>query len=237
MSNIEQIPYEKMLNFNRVLSWVHSLRYRETINILKPFGKKKITILEIGCAHAPLFGVLNKQFEIDYYGIEQDHGFYLEAVKRYENYSNFHILNRNAAEQDCYQSLPKPDVVICLETLEHVKQDEVAKILAGVSSTKASMFLCSVPVEVGPAVFFKNLASYLFGYHRHKDYTWKETWWASLYRLDKLPPHTGQHKGFDWRTLISQIRGTMQKTKVQCLPFKLLPTAFANSIFITANID
>lgn len=236
MSNFEQIPYEKMLNYNRVLSWVHSLRYRETINVLKKFGKRRIKVLEIGCAHAQLFEVLNKQFDIEYYAIEQDNTFYHEALKRYGDESNFYILNRNAAEQDCYECIPNPDVVICLETLEHVRNGEVERILSAVSASGASLFLCSVPVEVGPAVFCKNLASFFFRYHRHRAYSWRETFWASVYRLDKLPPHEEQHKGFDWRHLLKLIRAKMLTIDVKYLPFQLLTSLFANSIFITAIV-
>lgn len=232
----KQTEYEKMLNFNVVLSWVHSLRYREAIKVLKKIGNKKIRVLEIGCAHAQLFEVLNKQLDIEYYAIEPNNAFYHEALKRYGNEPNFYIINRNAAEQDCYKSFPKPDVVICLETLEHVQQEEVEKILSAIAASGAALFVCSVPVEVGPAVLLKNLASFFFRYHRHKHYTWQETFWASIYRLDKLPPHNGQHKSFDWRALVSRIRETMLMTDVKYLPLKILSAALANSIFITAVI-
>lgn len=228
--------YEKILNFNKVLSWVHSLRFRETVNILKTFGKRKIRILEIGCAHAQLFEVLNKQFDIDYYAIEQDSGFYEEALKRYGHEPNFHIINRDAADPACYQLFPKPDVVVCLETLEHVEQGDVGKIIAAISTSGAAIFLCSVPVEIGPAVIYKNLASFFFRYHRHKDYSWRETFWAAMYRLDKLPPHNRQHKGFDWRQLVKQIKEKMLMTNIKCLPFKILTSPFANTIYITAVI-
>lgn len=49
-----------------------------------------------------------------------------------------------------------------------------------------------MPVEIGPAVWFKKIASMVTGYMRHTEYTWIETFWAGLGKLDKLPTHKAQ---------------------------------------------
>ncbi|MBV9576485.1 MAG: class I SAM-dependent methyltransferase [Gammaproteobacteria bacterium] len=232
----KKTDYEKMLTFNSVLSWVHSLRYRETVKILKrSFGKKRITVWEVGCAHAQLFETLSAYFEIDYYAIERDANFCQEAFNRYGSHPNFHIINGSGADPVCYKNFPDPDVIVSLETFEHMPNQEVLKTLDIIAKSTPTLFLCSVPVEIGPAVLFKNLASFFFRYHRHRAYSWKETLWAAAYRLDKLPPHACQHKGFDWRILLSQIKEKMPVVCAKTLPFNILPAAISNSIFMVAT--
>mgnify|MGYP004181272689 CR=1 FL=1 len=59
----------------------------------------------------------------------------------------------------------------------------------------------NVPNEIGPAVLIKNIGSFLMGYLRYKEYSFMETIYASLYKIDKFKPHYDGHKGFDWRVL------------------------------------
>ena len=241
MKEFDQIEYEQQLNFNRLLSWVHSIRYKKVLeeftrfnNQLQKTHRRPIQVLEIGCAQADLFNLLNKKFNIGYHAIELEIGVYEEACKRYGKEANFNILHADATDPDAYQKLPFIDVVVALETFEHVPERNVVRIIEQISSLHPSLFLCSVPVEVGPAVWFKNITSWLLRYSRHKQYSWNETFWAGVYQLDKLPPHGIEHKGFDWRWLAQTIRHNMKITAIKKFPFNFLPAPLANSIFISA---
>lgn len=244
--------YEKQLNFNKVLSWVHSLRYKETIKLLKqkfdhPNSKsdrtttglssspKPINILEIGCANAKLFELFNKIFNIDYYAIELDDIFYNESLEKFGHLPNFHIIHGSGSDPESYKNLPEISVIISLETLEHMPKNEVVKLIDIVSNIPCMLFSCSVPIEVGLPVLIKNLLSFMFGYHRKNIYSLRETLWATIYRLDKLPPHEGMHKGFDYRWLINEINKKMPSPKVRTLPFNFLPVFLSNSVFIIAK--
>ncbi len=237
MKEESRLNYEKQQNFNALLTWIHSLRYKAILNFFKklPIIDRPIRVLEIGCAHAKLFEVLNQQFNIDYSAIELNTPFYEEARKRYGHFPNFSVINASASDSSSYQHFPKPDIVIALETLEHIPEKEVVRIIEHIAALSPEHFVCSVPVEVGPAIWFKNLTSFLVGYHRHKTYTWRETFWAGLYQLDKLPPHGTCHKGFDWRWLAATIRQNMQITRTLKFPFNFLPGGLANSVFISAR--
>ncbi len=246
--------YEKQLNFNKILSWIHSLRYKETTKLLKKSYEhqnnkwdctitgssslpKTIKILEIGCANAKLFEVFNNIFNIDYYAIEINKLFYNESLAEFGHLPNFHIIHGSGSDPECYKNLPEINVIISLETLEHMPKSEVVKLLEIVSNIPCALFSCSVPIEVGFSVLIKNLLSSMFGYHRKKQYSWKETFWATIYRLDKLPPHDGMHKGFDYRWLINEINKKMPSPKVKTLPFNFLPEFLSNSVFIIANTN
>jgi len=127
------------------------------------------------------------------------------------------------------------DVIVALETFEHIDRPEVLTILAAIAKMAPRRFICSVPVEVGPAVAFKNLASALIGYIRHRDYTWRDTFWASVYRLDKVPVHNRRHIGFDWRWLAYSVRLFLPAMRRHNLPFWFLPAALSNSVLLVAD--
>jgi hypothetical protein len=127
------------------------------------------------------------------------------------------------------------DIVVALETFEHIPEHDVVRIVEAVAAAMPKLFVCSVPVEIGPAIWLKNVGSLVTGYMRHKEYSWPETFWAGLYQLDKLPPHATGHKGFDWRWLAQTIRHNMKIKETRMFPFGMLPAAVAFSVFMIAE--
>ena len=71
---IGQTEYERRQEFNALVSWLHSFRYKNTIGVLDGLTQGmrggSVRIIDIGCAHAKLFGILSEKFLIDYIGIE-----------------------------------------------------------------------------------------------------------------------------------------------------------------------
>jgi SAM-dependent methyltransferase len=236
MQNSDETQYERDQRFNPLVSWLHSIRYK---NILKVFDEvasktqaKRIRVVDIGCAHAKLFAVLNERFDVDYTGIEIDPGYVNTARSRYAHNTNFRVIHESAA--NCAAHLHDADVVVALETCEHIPEHEVVRIIETVGAARPGMFVCSVPVEIGPALWLKNVGSLVAGYMRHREYQWAETFWAGLYQLDKLPPHGTGHKGFDWRWLAQTVRHNMKLRELRKFPFDVLPAAFAFSVFMIA---
>ena len=82
----------------------------------------------------------------------------------------------------------------------------------------------------------EDVGSLASGYSRHKEYTWRETFWAGLYCLDRLPPHGTGHKGFDWRWLAQTLRKSFKIVHVHKLPSDVFPTALSTSVFFVAEL-
>ena len=232
-----ETEYERNQKFNALVSWLHSYRYK---NILKVFEElsasnngNPIKVVEIGCAHAKLYSLLNDRFKIDYIGIEPHDEFVKAAEERYKSKSNFQIIHDNAEKQ--LNKINDVDIVVALETFEHIPENIVVRIVEEISRIKPKLFVCSVPVEIGPAIWLKNLGSLATGYMRHTEYTWKETFWAGFGKLDKLPPHGTGHKGFDWRWLAQTIRHNMMIKEIRRFPFSLLPAGLSTSVFFIAE--
>ena len=227
--------YEKSQNWNFLLSWAHSIRYRHVIRALRPMTGRPFSVLEIGCAHGKLYDVLKKHFDIEYTGIDPNDGFIIAANNRHHS-GQFRV----GTAQEFLPTLDRaPDVIVCLETLEHIPERDVVRIIEAIGEIKPKLFLCSVPVEIGPAVAFKNIASAISGYRRHKHYTIMETINASLYRLDAIPPHRRSHKGFDWRWLAHTIRCNMAIKNIWKSPLSWLPAWLSISVFFvtTPNVS
>jgi hypothetical protein len=233
-----ETDYEKNQRFNALTRWLHSFRYR---NILRIFDELRILIpdrpirvLELGAAHGKLFGLLDRRYPIDYTGIEIDRKFCETALARYGARPNFRIQHRSAADEALYDQVDRPDVVIAMETCEHIPERESFRIVEHVAALEPRIFVCSVPVEVGPSIWIKNVGSFLMGYNRHRSYRWSDTFWAGLHRLDHLPPHRTGHRGFDWRWLAQSIRHFMRIREIRKNPFQWVPTLFAFSVMMIA---
>jgi len=233
----QETQYEKDQRFNWLVFWLHSFRYRAALSVLAPIARhkagRKLRVVEIGCAHARLYSVLDGSFDIDYTGIEIDPLFVQTARFRHGGKPNFMLIHESATT--ALSRIENPDVIFALETLEHIPEPEVVRIVETIAALRPQLFVCSVPIEIGPAVWLKNIGSFLTGYMRHREYSWRETFWAGLYRLDKLPPHTITHKGFDWRWLAQVIRRHMRVVEIRKFPLGFLPAAFAFTAFLVAE--
>ena len=229
--------YEKVLEFNVLVSWLHSYRYKNIIEVFDGLAKvvdeRPIKVLDLGCAHAKLFGLLNKKFSIEYIGIEIIGTFVDTARERYSSFPNFSVIQGSAIE--LVEEIGAPDIIVALEMLEHIPEHDVVRLVEHISKVRPRLFVCSVPVELGPAIWLKNIGSLLTGYMRHREYRWSETFWAGLYQLHKLPAHGTGHKGFDWRWLAQTIRYKMVISEIRTFPFRFLPAALSTSVFMIAK--
>jgi hypothetical protein len=221
------------------VAWLHGFRYKNIYDVFQTLAAeiadRPIRVVEIGCAHAKLYQLLNDRFRIDYTGVEINPAFVEEARRRYGEHKNFRILAQSAADVDMTSSGEQPDIVVALETLEHIPEHAVVRIVENIARQRPRLFVCSVPVEVGPIIWIKNVGSWLMGYLRHTEYRWHETLWAGLYQLDRLPPHGTGHKGFDWRWLAQTIRHNLRIVEFRRLPARLLPAGLSTSVFFVAR--
>lgn len=236
-TELPESEYERNQRFNALVAWLHSLRYRRILRLFADLaqttGARPLRVVEIGCGHGKLFAVLNPRFAIDYTGIELEADYVAAARRRYGAAPNFTLLHASATEVP--EHFAGADVIVALETFEHIPEDAVVRLIETIAAARPRLLVCSVPVEIGPAIWLKNLGSLLTGYVRHREYSWRETFWAGLYQLDRLPPHGTGHKGFDWRWLAQTIRHNLQIKRLYRLPISLLPAPFAFSVFMVAT--
>src|SRR5690606_14439602 len=107
--------------------------YKLVIRAIKKYRgshrSKHLRVLEIGCADAKLFAQLNSEFHIQYNAIESNAEFYFQAMSKFADFPNFRLKHGDAAEKESYTALLKQDVIVCLETLEHMSKDDAMKTI------------------------------------------------------------------------------------------------------------
>jgi SAM-dependent methyltransferase len=238
MPETVQTEYEELQSYNFLTTWLHSVRYQNILRVVKGIADSRtssepIRILDIGCGPGKLYGLLDRSFPIDYLGCEIFDEFVEVARSRYGGRPNFKITSQSITSGDV--SLEDYDIIAALETLEHIPEPDVVKLIQSIAQARPKVFICSVPVEVGPALWLKNVGSWLCRYPRYKEYTWGQTFWGGLYRLDKLPPHQISHIGFDWRWLAKAIQDKMKIREFRRFPLNQLPAGLSSSVFMVVE--
>jgi len=233
-----QTQYEKLQGYNFLTNWLHSVRYHNILQVMKIFmaartSRAPIRILDIGCGPGKLYGLLDQRFPIDYLGCEIQPDFIETARSRYGHRPNFKLTDQSITSG----AVPFSgyDLITALETLEHIPEHDVVRLVEAIAAVRPALFICSVPVEIGPALWLKNVGAWLCRYPRYKEYTWSQTFWAGCYQLDKVPLHQTSHIGFDWRWLAQTVRHNMKIRELRRSPFPWLPAAISSSVFIVAE--
>ena len=234
----EYTLYEKEHNTNFITSFLHAYRYKWILsvfnNLVNEINDRPITVVDIGCGPCKLFKILNEnKFRINYIGIDKKDEHVDASIRRYGEMKNFKYI-KGLAEEIIPNIDQNIDIITALETFEHIPEFLVPSLLRCIAEKKPKIFACSVPVEVGPAIWIKNVGSKIMGYKRFKEYKWSETFWAGLYQLDKVAPHGTGHKGFDWRWLKHNIRQNMKIKSINKSPFSFIPASLAPSVCFTA---
>lgn len=230
--------YEQTQGFNLITRILHRTRYRNLESLVKRISKDKdrLNIVDIGCGPGGAFDAIMKlNLEFDYLGIELRKDFSDLASKRYQNYSNFRIICDSI--ENHLDKFDGVDLIIGLESFEHIPESIVVRVVEAIGKSDFGHLYVTVPNEVGPALFVKNLGSFMMGYTRYQEYTWAETFAASLYKLDSVGRHSTGHKGFDWRWLAQTLRQNMKITGNTTSPMKIVPKFISPSIGFLCKKD
>jgi len=233
-----ETTYEANQNFNALTTFLHSTRYQvlneKMSELSKEITNRPVKVMDIGCGPGTAVGTLVDGFNVDYVGIDYDQTFIAAAQKKYGHKENCNFVLADAADRNLYQP-GSADIVIALESFEHIPANRVVDIVEHICTiVKPRVFLVTVPVEVGPVLWIKNWGSTLMGYDRQSG-NLRETFWAGLYQLDKVPPHTVSHQGFDWRWLAQTMRVNSPLTETRSMPFSFLPKWCAPNVALVSQ--
>lgn len=233
----EQTLYEQVQNQNWLTRFLHSGRYAEllaTVGRMERELGRPVRVLDIGCGPGSTAKTLLEHFDVDYTGIDNDSVFIAAAEAKTGSRPNCRFLTADAADPAHYRA-GSADLVCALETFEHIPANSVVQIIENVCRiVKPRVFLVTVPVEVGQAVWIKNWGSLLMGYDR-KSGNFRETFWAGLYRLQKVPPHDVSHQGFDWRWLAYTMHSNAPLRELRSMPFRFIPRSLAPTMLMVSR--
>ena len=237
---IYNISKAKYLKFNFIIKFLHRTRFRNLEKLIIRASKEKkgkLKIIDVGCGSALAYKIIRKQgIDFEYVGVELTKDFCDTAYEKYNQFENFKIIHDSIENQ--FEKFTDADVIIGLESFEHIPEWLVVRTIEAISKTSFMYLYITVPNEIGPALFIKNVGSALMGYTRHKHYSWRETFFASIYELDKIERHDTRHKGFDWRWLAQTLRQNVTIVKKTSSPANFIPKFISPSIgFICVKSD
>ena len=232
--------YEATQNLNAITRFLHSFRFRNLADVFSELAQqipdRPIEVLELGCGIGKAYEAISGRFRIRYRGVDIDEEMILTARERYGHDGTCEFVCADAADPKFFQP-DSADIVIALETFEHIPENVVVRIVENIAHiVRPRLFVVSVPIEIGPAIWVKFIGAKLMGYSaRGPGYTWSYAWWAGLYSLNKLPPHGVRHLGFNWYWLEQTIRHNAPIRESRSMPFRLLPKWIAPSVMFIAE--
>jgi SAM-dependent methyltransferase len=230
------LPYEQNQDFNAITRFLHSFRHSLASDLVGEVAAqipdRPVSVLELGCGTGKTFATINAGHAITYVGIDKDKNAIAAASARYGDLAHAKFISGSAADVSHYT---KADIVFALETFEHIRERDVVRIVEHVcAEVRPKLFVVSVPVEIGPSVWIKNLGSRLMGYSR-PEYTLKSSFWAGLYNLNRVPVHKNGHAGFNWYWLEQTIRHNAPIRETRSLPYRWLPKMMTPTVMFVAE--
>lgn len=174
--------------------------------LVEASGGCPLGIVEVGCAHAKLFDVLDPLFPTECTGIKLD---YESARALRSDWGRPRFTVVNDAAQSILRDLGRPCLVVAVETVEHIPGRQVVK-------------------NVGLLLIrYKRT-------ERFDWFALKQIFWVGLYQVNRLPLYDMGHAGFDWRWLGQTIRHNTRIRKIRTPPLGLLLAGFTTDVmFLT----
>jgi len=217
----ENKSYNERLFSGGIRTFFHAARFRWLQKSMLRLNIHSGSVLELGCFDGKAINYM--PFQPDHYvGYDANWEGGLELGKTtwqaHPNYS-FNYCDRLA---DFNSDNLQFDYSIAMETLEHLKLNELEAYIAKLSAATKLYCFVSVPNEMGVVFFLKHMAKKMF-LAVDEPYTALELWNALLGRLHKVKRLEEGHKGFDYRQLIITLEKYFDVENVQGLPFTLLP--------------
>ena len=191
-----------------------------------------LRLVELGCYDGRLFETLGSRV-IEYVGVDSELSLGIELAQ--QKYAGRRDVTLIVADDPAVLSLFADNhfnAAAALETLEHVPPHLLERYLEELRRVTRGYLFVTVPNELGPVFLAKFLAKRLF-FGGGESYSLREIVAATLGRTRSIPRM--QHKGFDYRRLLADIRARFDIIAVEGLPRLGLPAVFSPTVAILAR--
>ena len=214
--------YNQMLFSGGLRGKLHQMRFEWLKkNLVAPAGE--YTLFELGCFDCRSLLHLPKPKQ--YLGADAGwEGGINDAQMNFVNQPGMELVVAQSAADLAKHAHRRFDYSIALETLEHIPTGVLKGYIEFLATVTKKKLFITAPVEVGPVFLFKHLAKRMVSSLHNGEtdtYTLKEIYWATMGHAEKVERY--EHKGFDYRELITQLQKHFVITKVEGIPFKAFP--------------
>lgn len=232
MEKNKKTGYNERLFDGGVRGYFHGARYKWISESIKNINCPVESIIELGCFDGKLIDFL-PVLPQKYYGYDAnwENGLDLAKVK-WKNYRNYVFQKATRADDIVLADSVKVDLLVAMETLEHIPDESLDGYLEKLSRHLNGYFLITVPNEKG-VIFLGKYVAKKFLRGGSEKYSFSEIINATFGRLSRVERR--EHKGFDYDILICRIGRYFEITHVAGFPFKILPKSLCFSIGIVAK--
>ena len=220
-----------LFNSSRLRRFIHLSRFYWLKNVIKKYRIEFKNILEIGCGDGKTIEFLPSD-KFNYYGLDANWDNSLDlARENYLNNSNVKFDQINNADQIKIDQSQFYDLVICMETLEHIPPNHVCHYLEKISNHCKGYFLITVPNEKGIFFLLKRIIKFNSDSYKYNLREIINIFFGRTNYVDRF-----QHKAFDYDQIIYDIKKFFKIIKVEGNPFgKFLPKFLCFNICIIAK--
>lgn len=213
--------YNERLFSDNFRGRLHTARFiwlRDTVRRLKMNPR---AVMEIGCFDGRAVEFL-PQIPARYIGFDAGWEDALQlAARRWASQPHLEFRECLKADQMNLNG-EKFDLVLALETLEHIPPQDLEPYLENVAASlkPGGAFLVSVPNEIGPVFAAKHMLKVAF-IGNYETYSVREFIFATLGMVEKVQRR--EHKGFSYRRLIKTLERHFTVESTRGIPLGFLP--------------
>jgi SAM-dependent methyltransferase len=209
---------------SRVVAWSHGSRFTLAARLSE--ASRGGRLLDYGCGDGTFIALTHGMFA-QATGADVDAAQLDECRRRLGSLE--HVTFVQTATLVGERHTGAYDLVTCMEVLEHCTDGERVRVVGELRRLcgEGGRVVVSVPIEIGPALAGKQLFRALAAWRGHGDYHHRETYTvrellAAVFGRRRLvrPEYSVEtpfgrvrycgHKGFDWRVLERDLRGTFR---------------------------
>lgn len=209
---------------NPLRRFAHNSRFIKSAKLVAEHCSHGASVLDYGAGDGHFLDVLRER------------GF------RATGYDPLPIIRRGDVISSLNGVTQKFDCITCLETLEHVTDQQIDSFISDVRRllNPAGVVVISVPVMSGPVVLLKATATVYRGKHQDCGYTWRNL----LVSACGAPPVARwinedgiyNHMGFDHRRLHRKLLDAFAQVSKQTSPFTWLPDGLNSQVFFSCRV-
>jgi len=222
---------------NPVKRWIHRQRFGASIKLLQL--KSHQHFLDYGCGD----GELSLQIKSNYPNVkitafDPAKELYEQAVKKLSAFPDVSVINSFNIN-----SIGKFNRIACLETIEHLPEQELIRLFNNVKSVlkEDGLFLITFPIEHGVISIFKSCYRMLTGRDKYVSIgrAFRQFFGLHVPREQQKQLsdcyYIYSHVGFDSRKMIKKIQQNFTIEKITVLPMGFIACGMGNSVAVVCH--
>ncbi len=200
--------------------WFHQGRFRWLRERAAEFSREPLRVIELGCFDGKVIQWLPVPPR-RYLGFDANWEGGLDQARR--KWADFPAAEFRAAKKpEDMETSERFDLAVCMETLEHLTDEQLAGYLDRIAAVTEQRFFVTVPNEIGPVCFVKQALKKVFW--GGSIFSWSDMLKSLFGRTDSIV--RDEHRGFNYRKLIRVLGQRFEVERVSGIPFGFLPPLF-----------